>query len=254
MEKMEKNGAFDALLFDLGGTLIYFDGDKQEIIDQANHALARAVRDLGYDVVEYVFINAYETRLQKYFGHRDEDLIEYTTRRLLRDLLVDNGFADVSENDLRTALRAMYEVFEAHWHVEEDALATLQMVKEWGCCVGLISNAADDDDVQQQVDNAGLRPYLDVIFTSATVGMRKPHPKMFEEAMQALGVGDPSRVLMVGDRLNADIAGAKKLGMKAAWITRRVNHPVRKSAVSTWVPDVHITSLYELMEWLKHNR
>jgi 2-haloalkanoic acid dehalogenase type II len=245
------NCAFDALLFDLGGTLIYFEGDKGEVIHQANRALARAVQELGYDISQYVLINAYETRLQRYFGHRDEDLVEYTTRRVLKELLTDHGYPNAPDEDVRAALRAMYEVFEANWHVEEDALLLLKTLKEHECKLGLISNAADDDDVQRQVDNAGLRPYLDAVFTSSVVGMRKPHPKIFKEATQALGVTDLSRVLMVGDRLNADIAGAKKLGMKAVWITRRVNNPVRKAAVSLWQPDAKVTSLVELMEWMK---
>ena len=249
----KKNCAFDALLFDLGGTLIYFEGDKEEVIHQANRALARAVQDLGYDISAYVLINAYETRLQAYFGHRDEDLIEYTTRRLLEELLADHGYVNVPEDDVRKALQAMYAVFEANWYVEEDALPVLKMLKEYGCKLGLVSNAADDDDVQRQVDNAGLRPYLDTVLTSAIVGMRKPHPKMFEEAMQTLGVTDPSRILMVGDRLNADIAGAKKLGMQAVWITRRVNNPELKSAGSVWTPDGEVTSLVELVTWMENN-
>lgn len=208
----KKGCAFDALLFDLGGTLIYFEGDKQEIIDQADQALAHALQALGFEIDPFVFINAYETRLQKYFGHRDETLIEYTTRRLLAELLADQGYVQVEEEKIRTALRAMYEVFEANWYVEKDAKPLMKMLKRHGCRVGLISNAADDDDVQRQVDNAGLRPFLDVILTSAATGVRKPHPGMFEKAMQELGVDDPSRVLMVGDRLNADIAGAKEAG------------------------------------------
>ena len=248
----KKNCAFDALLFDLGGTLIYFEGDKEEVIHQANRALARAVQDLGYDISQYVLINAYETRLQTYFGHRDEDLIEYTTRRLLEELLADHGNNNVPEEDVRAALQAMYTVFEANWLVEEDALPVLKKLKEYGCKLGLVSNAADDDDVQRQVDNAGLRPYLDTVLTSAVVGMRKPHPKMFEEAMQALGVSDPSRILMVGDRLNADITGAKKLGMQAVWITRRVNNPELKLAASVWQPDAQVTSLVGLMDWMEN--
>ncbi len=247
------NCAFDAILFDLGGTLIYFEGDKEEVIHHANRALARTVQELGYEISTYVLINAYETRLQRYFGHRDEDLIEYTTRRLLTELLADHGYSNAPEEDVRTALQAMYEVFEVNWHVEEDALPVLQVLKEHDCKVGLVSNAADDDDVQRQVDNAGLRPYLDAVYTSAMVGMRKPHPKMFEEAIQSLGVTDLSRVLMVGDRLNADIAGAKKMGMQAVWITRRVNNPVRKSAVSVWEPDAQVTSLVELLEWMENS-
>jgi HAD superfamily hydrolase (TIGR01662 family) len=244
---------FDALLFDLGGTLIYFEGDKREVIHQADRVLARAVQGLGYDISTKTLIDAYETRLQHYFRHRDENLIEYTTRRLLKELLADHGYPDAPEADVRAALQAMYEVFEASWHVEEDALPVLKILKQHGCKLGLVSNAADDDDVHRQVDHAGLRPYLDVIFTSAVVGMRKPHPKMFEEAMRALNVTDPSRVLMVGDRLNADVAGAKKLGMQAVWITRRVSSPELKSAGSEWVPDGQVTSLIALMAWMQND-
>lgn len=246
----KRNCAFDAFLFDLGGTLIYFEGDKTEVILQADLALVRSLRELGYTVDEAVFLEVYETRVQAYFGSRDEDQIEYTTRRLLRELLSDYGYPDVPQTDIRTALQAMYEVFEAYWFVEEDSLAVLETLKKYDCRIGLVSNAADDDDVQRQVDRAGLRPYLDAIFTSAEAGLRKPHPKMFEEAMQALGVTDTARVLMVGDRLNADIAGAKQLGMKAVWITRRVPNPAEKAAAYSWQPDAQVNSLTELLNWI----
>jgi HAD superfamily hydrolase (TIGR01662 family) len=239
------------ILFDLGGTLIYFEGIKSEVIVQANLMLARSLQALGYALDEDAFLEAYETRLRAYFGRRDQDQIEYTTRRLLRELLSDFGYPDAPETDLRAALQAMYEIFEASWKVEEDSLSILAALKENGCRVGLISNAADDDDVQRQVDRAGLRPYLDVIFTSAVSGLRKPHPRMFEEAMRALGCSRYERALMVGDRLNADIAGAKKLGMQAAWIVRRVANPEAKATECSWQPDVQVASLVELLEWIE---
>lgn len=245
------NCVFEAVLFDLGGTLIYFKGDKSQVIIEADQALVLRLAALGYGVEQDAFIDAYETRLKAYFGQRDKDQVEYTTRRLLRELLADFGYAAVPETDVRAALQAMYEVFESHWHVEEDALRVLSWFKSRGCRIGLVSNAADDDDVQRQVERAGLRPFLDVICTSAVSGLRKPHPRMFELAMQALGVEDPARVLMVGDRLNADIAGAKPLGMKAAWITRRVKDPAARAAVCDWQPDVRVESLSQLQAWVE---
>jgi hypothetical protein len=50
---------FDALLFDLGGTLIYFEGDKREVIHQADRVLARAVQGQGYDISTKTLIDAY---------------------------------------------------------------------------------------------------------------------------------------------------------------------------------------------------
>lgn len=243
--------AFDAILFDLGGTLIYFAGNKEEIIVQADQALAHCLQILGYALDVERFLADYEYRLQAYFAQRDVDQVEYTTRRLLRELLVDHGYPAVSESDLRTALRAMYEVFEACWLVEEDTIPVLKALKDGGCRVGLISNAADADDVQRQVERAGLLPFLDVVFTSADIGRRKPHPRIFEEALRALECSTPSRVLMVGDRLKADIAGAKKLGMQAAWITRRVADADQRLAASACLPDVQIASLTDLLHWMK---
>jgi HAD superfamily hydrolase (TIGR01662 family) len=243
--------AFDAVLFDLGGTLIYFAGDKEEIIVQADHALAHSLQSLGYDLDLERFLTDFEARLQIYFTQRDVDHVEYTTRRLLRELLYDHGYPAAREADLRTALQAMYEVFEACWLVEEDTIPVLQTLKDGGCRVGLISNAADDDDVLRQVQRAGLQPYLNAIFTSAASGWRKPHPRMFEEAMRALDCSSAQRILMVGDRLKADIAGAKKLGMQAAWITRRVPDADQRLAASECRPDVRVASLTELLHWMK---
>ncbi|HEX3055851.1 MAG TPA: HAD-IA family hydrolase, partial [Gaiellaceae bacterium] len=45
------------------------------------------------------------------------------------------------------------------------------------------------------------------------VGWRKPHPAIFERALDALGV-EPSATLFVGDTLATDVAGAAALGMR----------------------------------------
>ncbi len=50
------------------------------------------------------------------------------------------------------------------------------------------------------------------------LGALKPHPRAFEEAIRLLGVA-PGEILHVGDRLDADIAGAHAVGMRAALFT-----------------------------------
>jgi putative hydrolase of the HAD superfamily len=56
--------------------------------------------------------------------------------------------------------------------------------------------------------------------------MRKPHPVIFERALDALGV-EAERTLFVGDRLYEDVRGAGELGMttvQALWF-RADEHP-----------------------------
>ena len=53
---------------------------------------------------------------------------------------------------------------------------------------------------------------------SEAVGAEKPDPRMFRSAMDQLGLGDADkpRVLMVGNNLARDIAGAKAFGIRSA--------------------------------------
>jgi putative hydrolase of the HAD superfamily len=54
---------------------------------------------------------------------------------------------------------------------------------------------------------------------SSEVGWRKPHPAIFERALDALGVA-AGEALFVGDKLATDVAGAAALGMatcQALW-------------------------------------
>ncbi len=55
--------------------------------------------------------------------------------------------------------------------------------------------------------------FFDVVVVSGEFGLRKPHPKIFEEAIKTLGV-EASEAVFVGDSLKADIYGAKRLGFK----------------------------------------
>ena len=71
------------------------------------------------------------------------------------------------------------------------------------------------DRVQNfKIKNSGLKPYFNFIFTAEKVGFKKPHPQIFETAMNTVG-STPYSSLMIGDTFEADIQGALKLGMQA---------------------------------------
>jgi putative hydrolase of the HAD superfamily len=72
----------------------------------------------------------------------------------------------------------------------------------------------------------GLAQRLDFSVFSSEVGVRKPHPEIFERALEALEV-EPERALFVGDRLYEDVRGAAEVGMttvQALWF-RADEHP-----------------------------
>jgi putative hydrolase of the HAD superfamily len=236
---------FDALIFDLGSTLIYFDGYWPDISAQADHIMLRHLQKAGIELDEGTFLVNYRRQVDDYYQERESEFIEYTMMYVLRDTLAKWGYKDLPDNLLRQALDAAYAVSQAYWRPEADASATLQSLRRNGYRLGLISNAADDQDVQQLVDQAQIRPFFDHILTSAAEGIRKPNPRIFQIMLDTWGL-PAHRVAMVGDTLGADILGARNAGIFGIWITRRADSPANRAHAETIIPDAKIATLSEL--------
>ncbi|UKN01373.1 YjjG family noncanonical pyrimidine nucleotidase [Paracrocinitomix mangrovi] len=64
-----------------------------------------------------------------------------------------------------------------------------------------------------KLSGSNLSQYFDIILCSEEVGKQKPHRLVFEKALEMAKV-DPFDALMIGDNYEADILGAKKVGMQ----------------------------------------
>jgi 2-haloalkanoic acid dehalogenase type II len=240
-----ENHSIRCVLFDLGGTLIYFDGDWHAVLAESVQALTRELLSAGLNLDAQTFAATFLQRLDAYYAERDSEFVQYTTHYLLVTLLEGLGIRDVPEDIFRRALRSMYAVSQAHWRAEQDAIHMLETLRAQGYRIGAVSNAGDDDDVQRLVDNAGLRPYFEVILVSAAVGIRKPNPRIFQMALEKLGCL-PAETVMVGDTLGADVLGALNSGLASVWITRRADTRDNQAHEGTIQPDATIVSLSEL--------
>lgn len=241
---------FDAVLFDLGSTLIFFDGEWNKVLPELNQTLMAFLQKSGLALDGTDFTERYEERIQEYYAQRDTEFIEYTTAYVVRKTLEELGIDNVPESTIREAVATMYQVSQSHWHPEADATPTLEALQQRGYKLGIISNAADDQDVQTLIDKAGVRSYFEVILTSAAEGIRKPNPRIFHTALQALGGIEPGRAVMVGDTLGADILGAKNAGVYGVWISRRADNPANQAHRDTIHPDRTVDTLAELLELL----
>ncbi len=65
----------------------------------------------------------------------------------------------------------------------------------------------------KKLENALLKPYFEQIITSELAGVKKPNPKIFYYAMK-LANARAEESIMIGDNFEADILGAKHLGMQ----------------------------------------
>jgi putative hydrolase of the HAD superfamily len=84
----------------------------------------------------------------------------------------------------------------------------------------------------QHVKLAGsnLEQYFDIILCSEDVGVNKPHRRVFETALDKANVS-PTNAVMIGDNLEADILGAKKVGMKTILFDPKKEHSTTQTPV-----------------------
>ena len=236
-----------AVLFDLGGTLMYERATWDAINARADEALTNYLRAEGLELNLSTFPREFRKRLRKYFQQREKDLLETTYSFVLRDVLKDKGYGEIPESTLRTALDKLFAITQTNWTLEEDTLPTLQKLEEDGYRMGLISNAGDDQDVQQLARRFGIAQYFDFILTSAACSYRKPHKRIFELALSNWYFL-PAEAVMVGDNLDADVRGAQSVGLFAVWLSRRAGE--RTEDQLSIQPDASLSSLSELPAYL----
>ena len=135
------------------------------------------------------------------------------------------------------------EESRGHCHPFPDARNVLDALHR-KVILGVITNGPGDTQ-RAKLAVGGLLDSLDIVFSSGDLGVGKPDPAIFREAMEQAGV-TPGQVLHVGDSLAADIAGAQAAGIAGVWINRR-GVPRPPDAPE---PDVEISSLRELIAFV----
>ncbi len=101
----------------------------------------------------------------------------------------------------------------------EGAAEVLERVRARDVPTVLVSNWDHADAGPAILEQTHLTDLLDHVVISEAVGLRKPHPRIFELALAPYGAA-PTRGLHVGDTAEADARGAGELGMRTVWIDR----------------------------------
>jgi putative hydrolase of the HAD superfamily len=199
----------DAVLFDWGDTLFHFAYDESLLEAGWEAGLAAVGRDglPAHDAAAARFRERYVPLLWEP-GALEE--IEYPG--MVRECLAGLG-ADLTDEEVDRFLDAEHAAWEPARLLGDSTHALLDVLRDRGLKTGLVSNAFDPPGLlHSDLEQMGLGSRLDVAVFSSEVGMRKPHPAIFESALGRLAI-DPARAVFVGDRRYEDIRGAKELGM-----------------------------------------
>ena len=125
-----------------------------------------------------------------------------------------------------------------------DAPGVLQTLRENGIGIGLVTNSYQPMWLRDiELEQYGLLHFLaECRISSADVGWLKPHPRIFETALDCLGVM-AQETIFVGDNVVADIGGAQNAGMRGILLGGQYNPVNMDESIK---PDCHIQSLAEL--------
>lgn len=216
-----------AVLFDLDNTLL-----------DRTHTFERFTRGL----------------LDRYFGHMESTdevfarIVEldedgYKDKRALFDELIEELPWSVRPEP--GELMAYYKVeYVRNAALKEHAQEIIAHVRT-RFKTGLITNGRTEIQYGK-IDRLGIRTGFDVILVSEEAGVKKPDARIFEMALDRLGL-KPDQCVYIGDHPVNDIEAAAKLGMETVWV--KANQPWREEL--TVRPNATIERLSELLDILQ---
>ncbi|MBP2169637.1 5'-nucleotidase [Erwinia toletana] len=99
---------------------------------------------------------------------------------------------------------------------------------------------------QARLQRTGFLEYFDLLVISEQVGYAKPHPAIFDYALEQMGNPARQRVMMVGDNPDSDILGGINAGLATCWLN--ADNRVKPEGIQ---PDWQVSSLQQLAELLQ---
>ncbi len=202
--------------FDFYNTLGKFwpplDAIQQSACRELGLNVTKVGIDRGYAVADIYFNeeNARHSLADRTDKERQDFFAEYER------ILLENAGLSVT----LTLARQIWELVIAvpkDFIAFEDTLPALAALREKGYRLGVLSNLRRE--MAPMFSELGMAPYLDFCINSHEVGAEKPFPQIFLAALERVAVS-PEEAVHVGDQYEADVIGARGVGMHAVLIDR----------------------------------
>jgi putative hydrolase of the HAD superfamily len=204
-----------AIVFDMGGTLIYPADPVGETY--ARVAYAYGVR-LPAEATTTAFREAMKSCSPRPRGTIPCDGNDRAWwKQVVSRSLPENAFADPA------AFEAFFEEVYLHfarpeaWGIYPEALEVLKALSDYG--VELVALSNWDARLHTVLDGSGLGEYLPKRFISAELGWEKPDPAIYRHVAEILRL-PPTALMSVGDDPRNDVEGPRKAGWQAMQIER----------------------------------
>ena len=193
------------LFFDLDHTLWDFDKNSgltfKKIFELNNINI-----ELG------TFLKVYEPINLKYWKlYREERVSKPDLRYGRLKEAFDTLGVSVKDDMINHLSEAYIDYLTTFNHLFEGAIEILEYL-QYKYHLHIITNGFEEAQ-ERKMQNSKIRSYFKTVTNSEMVGVKKPNPKIFNYALNS-AEANPYESIMIGDSLEADIAGAQKVGMR----------------------------------------
>ena len=192
------------VLFDLDQTLIDFMEMKNESCKSGLDAMIEAGLKINRET-------GFKRLMETYFRVGIESNIAFTEFLKEQTGKVDQK---ILKSGIKGYLKRKPDFVKPYPHVIE----ILGFLKENGIRIGMVTDAPRDK-AMHRLENMGIKDFFEVIVTYTESKVKKPDELPFRLAIDRLDI-KPSETLFVGDSIEKDIEGARKLGMDTLLIRK----------------------------------
>jgi putative hydrolase of the HAD superfamily len=229
----------NAVLFDLGGTLI----DSAELFETFRRILSlKGIRRSSREVANAMRDAELEL---KEFGDdvpKDTDYYVRWNLNVLHRLRIYDRDTDLAEE----IDKHWFDYMEIRPH--SGLHDVLDKLSESGFKLGIITNGYESD-LEKILPRLSLQDFFDILVAADTIGKKKPDPEIFLYAVRKLNIS-PSEAAFVGDEYEIDYVGAEKAGLIPILFEEKVKK--RDKNLPQGVNLVH--SLTELLAIIKQQQ
>jgi putative hydrolase of the HAD superfamily len=229
-----------AVIFDCYSTLIDIKTDEQK--DDIFDYLALYLQYYGAKTEAGQLRADIDLKREQHLKSKDEPYPEVDLEIIFREILKEKGLnspflAESCCKLLRLLSRERFQLFP-------DSFPVLEDMRRSRYPLAVVSDA-QRVFCPEESEILGIRQFFRVFILSTDFGFRKPDSRLFTIACTLLGM-PPADVVYIGNDPEADVKGAKQVGMKAILLDRNSTNSHHEQK-----PDFYANNLWEAWDWIK---
>ena len=186
-------------------------------MDDSQRTLHKALSDAGCETGLEEFLEAYTQAHEKYRVVRYEQFREVTNAVWVCEALNNLGCAMKPEDPrIKAALNTFFQRYVESLELRPCTKKLLTRIKE-RYKLGLVSNFTYAPVIYASLRKLGINQFFDAVVVSHENGWRKPHTKIFHDALGKLRI-KAEEAVFIGDSPLEDIKGAHAAGLKTVFV------------------------------------